>query len=123
VNARNAFLSAKGFGTMDIGLTMLPSFHARSCLNEGTSGTMGVGLSRAIDAAVVHPDRPVIHLSGDSAIGFSGIEMEMLCRYNFPLKIAVLNDGGVGPGMPEIPEHPMLNMKPNTLIWGAPMTV
>jgi thiamine pyrophosphate-dependent acetolactate synthase large subunit-like protein len=58
---------------MDIGLTMLPSFHARSCLNEGTSGTMGVGLGRAIGAAVVHPDLPVIHPSGDSAIGFSGM--------------------------------------------------
>jgi thiamine pyrophosphate-dependent acetolactate synthase large subunit-like protein len=39
---------------------------------RGTYGTMGVGLGQAIAACVVHPDRPVIHLSGDSAIGFSG---------------------------------------------------
>jgi thiamine pyrophosphate-dependent acetolactate synthase large subunit-like protein len=71
---------------MDIGLAMLPSFNARSVLNAGTYGTMGVGLGQAIAAAVVHPDRPVIHLSGDSAIGFSGMEMETLCRYNFPVK-------------------------------------
>jgi thiamine pyrophosphate-dependent acetolactate synthase large subunit-like protein len=37
-------------------------------------------------------------LSGDSAIGFSGMEMETLCRYNLPVKIVVLNNGGVGPG-------------------------
>ena len=116
---KNSVLSAEGAGTMDIGLTMLPSFNARSCLNAGTYGTMGVGLGQAIAAAVVHPDRPVIHLSGDSAIGFSGMEMETLCRYNFPVKIVVLNNGGIGPGMPEIPDDPMMNMKPNSLIWGA----
>jgi 2-hydroxyacyl-CoA lyase 1 len=104
---------------MDIGLTMLPVFSAKACLNAGTYGTMGLGLGQAIAAAVVHPDRPVIHLSGDSAIGFSGMEMETLARYNLPVKIVVLNNGGIGPGMPEIPENPMFNMKPNSLIWGA----
>src|SRR2546425_1263804 len=76
-------------------------------------------LSQALAACIVHPDQPVIHLSGDSAIGFSGMEMETLVRYNFPAKIVVLNNGGIGPGMPEIPENPMFNMKPNALIYGA----
>jgi len=31
----------------------------------------------------------------------------------------VLNNGGIGPGMPQIPENPMFNLKPNALIWGA----
>ena len=115
----NAILSAEGAGTMDIGLTMLPVSNARSCLTAGTYGTMGVGLGHAIAACVVHPDRPIIHLSGDSAIGFSGMEMETLARYNMPAKIVVLNNGGIGPGMPEIPEDPMMNMKPNALIYGA----
>jgi len=116
---KDAILSAEGAGTMDIGLTQLPSFNARSCLNAGTYGTMGVGLGQAIAACIVHPDQPVIHLSGDSAIGFSGMEMETLVRYNFPAKIVVLNNGGIGPGMPEIPENPMFNMKPSALIYGA----
>ncbi len=115
----NAILSAEGAGTMDIGLTQLPVSDARACLNAGTYGTMGVGLGHAIAACVVHPDRPVIHLSGDSAIGFSGMEMETLARYNLPAKIVVLNNGGIGPGMAEIPEDPMINMKPNALIYGA----
>src|SRR5207247_3048891 len=72
---KNAILSAEGAGTMDIGLTQLPSFSARSCLNAGTYGTMGVGLGHAIAACIGHPDRPVIPLSGDSAIRFSGTEM------------------------------------------------
>jgi len=116
---KNAVLSAEGAGTMDIGLTQIPSFNARSCLNAGTYGTMGVGLGQAIAASVAHPDRPVIHLSGDSAIGFSGMEMETLVRYNFPVKIVVLNNGGIGPGMPKIPDNPMFNLKPNALIYGA----
>jgi hypothetical protein len=37
----------------------------------------------------------------------------------FPCKIVVLNNGGIGPGMPEIPDNPMFNMKPNSLIYGA----
>ena len=116
---KNAILSAEGAGTMDIGLTQLPSSNARSVLNAGTYGTMGVGLGQAIAAAVSDPSRPVVHLSGDSAIGFSGMEMETLVRYNLPVKIVVLNNGGIGPGMPEIPENPMFNLKPNALIYGA----
>jgi 2-hydroxyacyl-CoA lyase 1 len=116
---KNAILSAEGAGTMDIGLTQLPVSDARSCLNAGTYGTMGVGLGQAIAACVAQPGRPVIHLSGDSAIGFSGMEMETLVRYGFPVKIVVLNNGGIGPGMPEIPENPMMNLKPNALIYGA----
>ena len=47
------------------------------------------------------------------------MEMETLVRYNFPAKIVVLNNGGIGPGMPNIPENPMFKMKPNALIYGA----
>ena len=75
--------------------------------------------ARPSPPAVAHPGRPVIHLSGNSAIGFSGMEMETLVRYNLPVKIVVLNNGGIGPGMPEIPENPMFNLKPNALIYGA----
>ena len=70
-------------------------------------------------AAVCPPYRPMVLLSGHSAIGFSGMEMETLARYNLPVKIVVLNNGGIGPGMPEIPENPMMNMKVNALIYGA----
>ena len=69
--------------------------NARSGLSAGTYGTMRVGLGQAIAAAVAEPNRPVIHLSGDSAIGFSGMEMETLIRHNFPVKIVVLNNGGI----------------------------
>ena len=47
---------------------------------------MGVGLGIVIAACVVHPDKPIVHVSGDSAIGFSGMEMETLCRYGMPAR-------------------------------------
>ncbi|HEV8678258.1 MAG TPA: thiamine pyrophosphate-binding protein, partial [Stellaceae bacterium] len=116
---KNVVLCSEGATTMDIGGTQMPLDNPRSYLNAGSYGTMGVGLGLVVAACVVHPDRPVVHVSGDSAIGFSGMEMETLCRYNMPAKIVVLNNGGIGPGMPEIPSNPMLNMRPNTLIYGA----
>jgi len=116
---KNAIICSEGASTMDIGRTQLPNFNPRSRLDAGSYGTMGVGLGFVIAACVVHPDRPVVHVSGDSAIGFSGMEMETLCRYGMPAKIVVFNNGGIGPGMPEIPDNPMLAMKPNSLIWGA----
>ena len=116
---KDVVLCSEGAGTMDIGGTMMPLENPRSYMNAGSYGTMGVGLGLVVAACVVHPDRPVVHVSGDSAIGFSGMEMETLCRYGMPAKIVVLNNGGIGPGMPEIPKNPMLNMRPNTLIYGA----
>jgi 2-hydroxyacyl-CoA lyase 1 len=116
---KNVVLCSEGATTMDIGGTQMPLENPRSYLNAGSYGTMGVGLGIVIASCVVHPDRPVVHISGDSAIGFSGMEMETLCRYNMPAKIVILNNGGIGPGMPEIPADPMLNMRPNTLIYGA----
>jgi 2-hydroxyacyl-CoA lyase 1 len=116
---KNVVLCSEGATTMDIGGTQMPLDNPRSYLNAGSYGTMGVGLGLVVASCVVHPDRPVVHISGDSAIGFSGMEMETLCRYNMPAKIVVMNNGGIGPGMPEIPKNPMLNMRPNTLIYGA----
>ena len=116
---KDVVLCSEGAGTMDIGGTMMPLENPRSYMNAGSYGTMGVGLGLVVAACVVHPDRPVVHVSGDSAIGFSGMEMETLCRYGMPAEIVVLNNGGIGPGMPEIPKNPMLNMRPNTLIYGA----
>jgi len=116
---KNVVLCSEGATTMDIGGTQMPLENPNSYLNAGSYGTMGVGLGIVIASCVVHPDRPVVHISGDSAIGFSGMEMETLCRYGMPAKIVVLNNGGIGPGMPEIPDNPMMNMRPNTLIYGA----
>ncbi len=86
-------------------------------LDAGSYGTMGVGMGFAIAAAVVHPDRPIISVSGDSAIGFSGMEMETACRHRLPIKVVVLNNGGIGSGIAEFPKDAPL--PPRVLTIGA----
>ena len=54
-------------------------------LDAGTFGTMGVGLGFSIAAALLARDRwpgkRVVCVEGDSAFGFSGMEVETICRY------------------------------------------
>ena len=115
----DAIIIGEGASTMDIGRTQLPNAKPRHRLDAGSYGTMGVGMGFVIAAAVVHPDKPIISVSGDSAIGFSGMEMETVCRYQLPVKIVVFNNGGIGRGHAEMPDNPLKNLRPNALIYGA----
>jgi oxalyl-CoA decarboxylase len=55
---------------------------------------MGIGMGYAI-AAAVESGEPVVAIEGDSAFGFSGMELEVICRYNLPIVTVILNNGGV----------------------------
>src|SRR5436190_19338685 len=70
----NAIIVGEGANTMDIGRTQMPNRSPRTRLDAGSYGTMGVGMGMVMAAAAVHPDRPIVSVSGDSAIGFSGME-------------------------------------------------
>jgi 2-hydroxyacyl-CoA lyase 1 len=100
----NAVIIGEGANTMDIGRTQMPNKNARLRLDAGSYGTMGIGMGFTIAAAVAHPDRPIVSVFGDAAIGFSGMEIETACRYNLPVKIVVLNNGGIGGGIEAFPE-------------------
>lgn len=95
---RDAIISNEGASTMDIGRTVLPNFEARHRLDAGTFGTMGVGLGQAIAAAAVHPDKKVICVEGDSAFGFSGMEVETAMRYGLNITFIIVNNNGIGGG-------------------------
>jgi 2-hydroxyacyl-CoA lyase 1 len=99
----NAMIISEGANTMDIGRTQMPNNLPRSRLDAGSYGTMGVGMGFAIGAAVVHPDRPIVAVEGDSGFGFSGMEVETMCRNKLPIKIVILNNGGIGGGVDELP--------------------
>uniref|UniRef100_A0A250YJP7 2-hydroxyacyl-CoA lyase n=1 Tax=Castor canadensis TaxID=51338 RepID=A0A250YJP7_CASCN len=81
---KDCFIVSEGANTMDIGRTVLQNYLPRHRLDAGTFGTMGVGLGFAIAAALVAKDRNpgqrVICVEGDSAFGFSGMEVETICR-------------------------------------------
>jgi|TARA_Y100000310_G_scaffold345310_1_gene463630 2-hydroxyacyl-CoA lyase 1 len=98
----DAIIVSEGANTMDIGRTQMPNSSPRSRLDAGSYGTMGVGMGFAIAAATVHPDRPVVAVEGDAGFGFSGMEVETACRYKLPIKIIVLNNGGIGGGVEEL---------------------
>src|SRR5262249_49127364 len=57
-------------------------------------GGYGSGMGMAI-AAAVETGHPVLAVEGDSAFGFSGMEIETICRYNLPVCVVVFNNGGI----------------------------
>uniref|UniRef100_A0A3B3WCC0 2-hydroxyacyl-CoA lyase n=1 Tax=Poecilia mexicana TaxID=48701 RepID=A0A3B3WCC0_9TELE len=100
---RDCIIVSEGANTMDIGRTMLNNYLPRHRLDAGTFGTMGVGLGFAIAAAAVETTRikpqRVVCVEGDSAFGFSGMEVETMCRYNLPVIIIVVNNNGIYSGV------------------------
>ena len=113
----NAIIIGEGANTMDIGRTQMPNRKPRHRLDAGTYGTMGVGLGFAVAAAVTNPEQPIVSVQGDSAFGFTGMELETMVRYNLPVKLIVLNNGGIGGGLHPLPEGRTL--PPGNLTYGA----
>ncbi len=108
---RDAIIASEGANTMDIGRTVLPNFLPRHRLDAGSFGTMGVGLSFAIAAQAVNPGARVVAVEGDSAFGFSGMEVEVACRYGMPITFIILNNNGISGGPSTIDRsRPLLPM-------------
>jgi oxalyl-CoA decarboxylase len=91
---RDAFIVSEGANTLDNGRNILNMYEPRKRLDSGTWGVMGVGLGYAI-AAAVESGSPVVAVEGDSAFGFSGMEIETMCRYGLPIVVIVFNNNGV----------------------------
>ncbi|TMS34892.1 hypothetical protein L596_002392 [Steinernema carpocapsae] len=93
----------EGANTMDIGRTMMPNVIPRRRLDAGTFGTMGVGLGYALAAGFYcrdhSPNTKVLVVQGDSAFGFSGMEIETIVRYELPIVIVVINNSGIYRGI------------------------
>ena len=84
----------EGANTLDFARTIIDMYQPRKRLDVGTWGVMGIGMGSAI-AAAVETHKPVLAIEGDSAFGFSGMEIETICRYNLPICVVVLNNGGI----------------------------
>ncbi|ROI36342.1 2-hydroxyacyl-CoA lyase 1 [Anabarilius grahami] len=100
---KDCLIVSEGANTMDIGRTMLLNYLPRHRLDAGTFGTMGVGPGFAIAAAVLEQAQKsaqrVVCIEGDSAFGFSGMEVETMCRYKLPIIIIVINNNGIYSGV------------------------
>ncbi|WP_055533782.1 oxalyl-CoA decarboxylase [Streptomyces graminilatus] len=95
VRARpETYIVNEGANALDIARNVIDMHVPRHRLDSGTWGVMGIGMGYAI-AAAVESGAPVVAVEGDSAFGFSGIEIETICRYNLPVVTVIMNNGGV----------------------------
>ena len=95
VKARpDAMVVNEGANTLDFARSIVDMYEPRRRLDVGTWGIMGIGMGFAVAAAVT-TGKPVIAIEGDSAFGFSGMEVETICRYNLPVCVIVFNNNGV----------------------------
>ena len=90
----DTILVNEGANTLDLARGIIDIYKPRKRLDVGTWGVMGIGMGQAIAAAVETGNR-VLAVEGDSAFGFSGMEVETICRYNLPICIVVFNNGGI----------------------------
>ena len=90
----DAILVNEGANALDFTRSIVDMYQPRKRLDVGTWGVMGIGMGFAVAAAVVS-GQPVIAVEGDSAFGFSGMEVETICRYNLPVCVVVFNNNGV----------------------------
>jgi oxalyl-CoA decarboxylase len=95
VKARpDAIVVNEGANTLDFARSIVDMYEPRKRLDVGTWGIMGIGMGFAVAAAVT-TGKPVIAIEGDSAFGFSGMEVETICRYDLPICVVVFNNNGV----------------------------
>ena len=90
----DACLVNEGANALDFTRSIVDMYQPRKRLDVGTWGVMGIGMGFSVAAAVVSGQQ-VIAIEGDSAFGFSGMEVETICRYNLPVCVVIFNNNGV----------------------------
>jgi oxalyl-CoA decarboxylase len=90
----DAILVNEGANTLDLARGIINMYQPRKRLDVGTWGVMGIGMGFAI-AAAIETGKPVLAVEGDSAFGFSGMEVETICRYNLPVCVVIFNNNGI----------------------------
>jgi oxalyl-CoA decarboxylase len=93
----DAMLVNEGANALDFTRSIVDMYKPRKRVDVGTWGVMGIGMGFAVAAAVVSKQQ-VIAIEGDSAFGFSGMEVETICRYNLPVCVVIMNNNGVYKG-------------------------
>jgi oxalyl-CoA decarboxylase len=90
----DAILVNEGANTLDLARGIIDVYQPRKRLDVGTWGVMGIGMGYAI-AAAIESGKPVLAVEGDSAFGFSGMEVETICRYRLPVCVVIFNNDGI----------------------------
>src|SRR5215475_6059318 len=90
----DAILVNEGANTLDLARGIIDIYQPRKRIDVGTWGVMGIGMGYAIGAAI-ETGKPVLAVEGDSAFGFSGMEVETICRYQLPVCVVIFNNDGI----------------------------
>ncbi|KAJ2691228.1 hypothetical protein IWW39_000127 [Coemansia spiralis] len=88
-------LVSEGANTMDIARTVFDFQQPRRRLDCATFANMGVGMGYAIAAQMYYTESRVVAIVGDSAFGFSAMELETAVRARLPLVVVVINNSGI----------------------------
>ena len=113
----HAIVVNEGANTLDFARSIVDMYEPRKRLDVGTWGIMGIGMGFSVAAAVV-TGKPVIAIEGDSAFGFSGMEVETICRYNLPVCVIVFNNNGIYRGIDVNPSGGV-DVAPTVFVKGA----
>lgn len=73
-----------------------PFRRPRQWINSGGSGTMGVGLPYALGAALADPEHLSLLVTGDGSLPMTVQELHVASRYQIPVKIFIVSNGGYG---------------------------
>lgn len=88
------YLVNEGANTLDNARNIIEMYKPRRRLDCGTWGVMGIGMGYAIGASTT-TGNPVVTIQGDSAFGFSGMDIETVCRYGLPMTVIIFNNNGI----------------------------
>lgn len=114
-NYPDAVLVNEGANALDNARMVIDQYKPRKRVDTGTWGVMGIGMGSVV-ASAVESGQPVVAICGDSAFGFSGMEIETVARYNLPATVIIMNNGGIYRGDEPSPDHQISCMlfHPNT---------
>ena len=85
----DAITIADGGDILSFARMGLPS---RTYLDSGTFGCLGVGVPYGVAAALLHPDRQVVVVTGDGAFGINAMEIDSAKRHGAKVVFIVSNN-------------------------------
>ena len=94
----DVILVNEGANTLDDTRDAVDMSLPRHRIDCATWAIMGMGMGSAIGAAVA-TGKSVVAVEGDSAFGFSGMDFSTICRFNLPVTVVILNNGGIYNGI------------------------
>lgn len=94
----DVILVNEGANTLDDARDTIDMSLPRHRIDCASWSIMGMGIGSTIGAAVA-TGKSVVAIEGDSAFGFSGMDVATICRYNLPCTVVIFNNGGIYNGI------------------------